>query len=84
MSVCKQNLIEIYKRLLCYPFDSVRVNIKYRIKICLINMFKMNHSVRKAYWLVCHVVGRGFTSRLGHIKDHHKNGTNYLPAWHAG
>ena len=19
----------------------------------------------------------------GHTKDHHKNGTNYLPAWHA-
>ena len=25
----------------------------------------------------------GFASRPGHFKDHHKNGTNCLPAWHA-
>ena len=25
-------------------------------------------------------VGREFASRPGHIKDHHKNGTNCLPA----
>ena len=25
-------------------------------------------------------VGREFASRLGHYKDHHKNGTNCLPA----
>ena len=25
-------------------------------------------------------VGREFASRLGHTKDHHKNGTNCLPA----
>ena len=25
-------------------------------------------------------VGRGFASRPGHTKDHHKNGTNCLPA----
>ena len=28
-------------------------------------------------------VGREFASRSGHTKDHHKNGTNCLPAWHA-
>ena len=28
-------------------------------------------------------VGRDFASRPGHTKDHHKNGTNCLPAWHA-
>ena len=28
-------------------------------------------------------VGRGFDPRPGHTKDHHKNGTNCLPAWHA-
>ena len=27
-----------------------------------------------------HTVGREFTSRPGHTKDHHKNGTNCLPA----
>ena len=27
-----------------------------------------------------HTVGREFTSQLGHTKDHHKNGTNCLPA----
>ena len=24
-----------------------------------------------------------FASRPGHTKDHHKNGINCLPAWHA-
>ena len=31
-----------------------------------------------------HVVGRSFASWLGHTKDHHKNDTNCLPAWHTG
>ena len=30
-----------------------------------------------------HTVSREFASRPGHTKDHHKNGTNCLPAWHA-
>ena len=30
-----------------------------------------------------HTVGREFASQPGHTKDHHKNGTNCLPAWHA-
>ena len=30
-----------------------------------------------------HTVGREFASRPGDTKDHHKNGTNCLPAWHA-
>ena len=30
-----------------------------------------------------HVVVCGFASRPGHTKDHHKNGTNCLPALHA-
>ena len=30
-----------------------------------------------------HIVGPGFASRPGHTKDHNKNGTNCLPAWHA-
>ena len=28
-------------------------------------------------------VGREFASRPGHTKDHHKNGTNCLPVYHA-
>ena len=28
-------------------------------------------------------VGRGCCPRPGHPKDHHENGTNCLPAWHA-
>ena len=31
-----------------------------------------------------HVVGRGFVSQPGHTKDHYKNSTNCLPAWHTG
>ena len=31
-----------------------------------------------------HAVGRGFVPWPGRIKDHHKIGTNYIPAWHAG
>ena len=30
-----------------------------------------------------HAVGRGFGPRPGHTKDHHRNGTNCLPAWRA-
>ena len=30
-----------------------------------------------------HAVDRGFMPRQGHTKDHHRNGTNCLPAWHA-
>ena len=30
-----------------------------------------------------HTLGREFASRPGHTKDHYKNGTNFLPAWHA-
>ena len=30
-----------------------------------------------------HTVDHEFTSRPGHTKDHHKNGTDCLPAWHA-
>ena len=30
-----------------------------------------------------HTVGREIASRWGHTKDHHKNGTNFLPAWHV-
>ena len=40
-------------------------------------------------WLVVsmstsHTVSRGFASRPGHTKNHNKNGTNCLPAWHPG
>ena len=30
-----------------------------------------------------HTVGCRFVSQPGHTIDHHKNGTNCLPAWHA-
>ena len=30
-----------------------------------------------------HTVAREFASRPGHTKDHHKNGTHCLPAWHT-
>ena len=30
-----------------------------------------------------HTVGREFASRPDHTKDHHKNSTHCLPAWHA-
>ena len=30
-----------------------------------------------------HALGRGFTPQLSHTKDHNKNDTNCLPAWHA-
>ena len=31
-----------------------------------------------------HVEGSGFVPWSSYTKDHHKNGTNYLHAWHAG
>ena len=30
-----------------------------------------------------HTAGRGFASRPGHTKDHYKDSTNCLLAWHA-
>ena len=30
-----------------------------------------------------HVVGHGFMPQTDHTKDHHKNGSNFHPAWHA-
>ena len=33
--------------------------------------------------LASRAVGRGFNPGPGHTKDHHKNDTNCLPAWHA-
>ena len=30
-----------------------------------------------------HVVGRGFAAQPGHTKDHHRDGTNCLPALHT-
>ena len=30
-----------------------------------------------------HSLDREFASRPGHTKDHHKNGTDCLPVWHA-
>ena len=30
-----------------------------------------------------HKVDHEFATRPGHTKDHHKNGTNCPPAWHA-
>ena len=53
-------------------------------------MFLIAYPVNKPRWdglvvsmSASHAVGRGFASRLGHIKNDHKNGTNCLPAWHA-
>ena len=31
-----------------------------------------------------HAVDRGFAPKSGHTNDHKENGTNCLPAWHAG
>ena len=41
---------------------------------------------RIACWLACppHAAGCGFASRPGDTKDHDRNGTDFLPAWHAG
>ena len=30
-----------------------------------------------------HAIGHEFTPLQGHTKDHHKNGTNCLPAWNT-
>ena len=50
-------------------------------------MFYSYHTIGVAlvvYVSVSHVVVRVFAFRPGHIKYHNKNGTNYLPPWHAG
>ena len=58
----------------------------------VVSVINMRHAVNKAgpcrvgsvgSVSVSRTVGREFASRPGHTKDHHKNGTNCLPAWHA-
>ena len=50
--------------------------------------FPYSNDETRQYGLVISVpdiyaVGHGFASRLSHTKYHHKNGTYYLPVWHA-
>ena len=58
------------------------------------NMYSLKYNVVLYSFKPCRVglvvsvsasrtVSRAFASRPGHTKDHHKNGTNCLPAWHA-
>ena len=58
------------------------------LTILLLNMEHVLYVTNISFGLVVsvstsHTAGRGFASRPGHTKDHHKNGTNCLPAWHA-
>ena len=36
-----------------------------------------------AQWLAYHTVCRGLPARSGHTRDHHINGRDCLPEWHA-
>ena len=62
---------------------------KYTSQILMLYVVCMVPSVLTVENLTCfsvsasHTVGHEFTSRPGHTKDHHENGTNCLPAWHA-
>ena len=59
------------------------------LKYFATSMFMQSSTVKLHRWWPCRVgsvgstVSREFASRPGHTKDHHKNGTNCLPAWHA-
>ena len=46
--------------------------------------FKVTAGLPVVSMSASHAVGRCFASWQGHSKDHRKNGTNCLPAWHAG
>ena len=65
----------------------VASNLNYQWMSLLTHYVLIFHNhVGLALWLACpslNVVGCEFASRLGHTKDHHKNGTNCLPALHA-
>ena len=56
-----------------------------RLKYTFLNSYTTVLGWLSGYYSVSasHTVGRGFASRPGHTKDHHKNGTNCLPAWHV-
>ena len=74
--------------------SQIHINEVMLLLIITNNTFKNKHTckhtcVQRRVGLVvsvsaCHAVGREFASRPGHTIDHHKNGTNCLPAWHAG
>ena len=55
-------------------YCDIKVNCKAvdRVGVCLLVIVSASRAL-----------GHGFPHQPGHTKDHHKNGTNFLPAWHA-
>ena len=52
---------------------------------CYISSYRGNQDGLVVTMSAYYAVGHGFASQPCHTKDHHnKNGTNCLPAWHAG
>ena len=60
-------------------------NLVYDLCILIHVGLLMSYCVGLDKWLACptRTVGRGFMSWPGHTKDHHRNGTNCLPARNA-
>ena len=83
----------------CFTYSKITKWIanKNKTRICLIRIYteQMNNVMltllsgirRDALVLsvsASHAVGRELAHRRGYTKDHHKNDTNCIPAWHAG
>ena len=89
VSVCMDSRLEMIllneKIRLC-ALKNIIITYKGAIRLSRSNMLILK---RKPCWVglvvsvsASHTVGHEFAS-LGHTKDHHKNGTNCLPSWHA-
>ena len=70
------------------------VNIQIASQLSLFILFILTNKMHVKIHIPCrvglvisvsasHTICHEFASRPGHTKDHHKNGTNCLPAWHA-
>ena len=59
---------------------SLNKNIDFRKSLRSFNLKKICRVGLVVSMSASEMVGRRFEPRLGHTKDHHKNGTNCLPA----
>ena len=74
-----KKITHVYRHFGCF-LDSFHVHVLEITRLITYVPYRVGSVVSVS---ASHTVGRGFASRSVHTNDHHKNGTNCLPAWHA-
>ena len=75
LNIDQSNCLQIYREQICERNQYLHNIFRYDLQCHEGSVVSMSTS---------HEEGLRFTPQLGHTKDHHKNGTDYLPAWQAG